>query len=79
MNILKSLLHFKKKQVNYTSRFFFFFLLPVLRTLMGHKASITSLGFHPFGDFLASSSMDTNIKVGVSALCCYTKSKTSDD
>lgn len=46
---------------------------------MGHKASITSLGFHPFGDFLASSSMDTNIKVGVSALCCYTKSKTSDD
>lgn len=32
---------------------------------MGHKANITSLGFHPFGDFLASSSMDTNIKVGV--------------
>uniref|UniRef100_A0A669AX51 Katanin p80 WD40 repeat-containing subunit B1 n=1 Tax=Oreochromis niloticus TaxID=8128 RepID=A0A669AX51_ORENI len=37
----------------------------ILRTLMGHKANITSLGFHPFGDFLASSSMDTNIKVGV--------------
>uniref|UniRef100_A0A3Q3NJX7 Katanin p80 WD40 repeat-containing subunit B1 n=1 Tax=Labrus bergylta TaxID=56723 RepID=A0A3Q3NJX7_9LABR len=36
-----------------------------LRTLMGHKANITSLGFHPFGDFLASSSMDTNIKVSV--------------
>uniref|UniRef100_A0A3Q4I739 Katanin p80 (WD repeat containing) subunit B 1 n=1 Tax=Neolamprologus brichardi TaxID=32507 RepID=A0A3Q4I739_NEOBR len=35
----------------------------VLRTLMGHKANITSLGFHPFGDFLASSSMDTNIKL----------------
>uniref|UniRef100_A0A3Q4I751 Katanin p80 (WD repeat containing) subunit B 1 n=1 Tax=Neolamprologus brichardi TaxID=32507 RepID=A0A3Q4I751_NEOBR len=34
-----------------------------LRTLMGHKANITSLGFHPFGDFLASSSMDTNIKL----------------
>lgn len=32
---------------------------------MGHKANITSLGFHPFGDFLASSSMDTNIKVSV--------------
>ncbi|XP_076592054.1 katanin p80 WD40 repeat-containing subunit B1 isoform X2 [Chaetodon auriga] len=30
---------------------------------MGHKANITSLGFHPFGDFLASSSMDTNIKL----------------
>ncbi|MEQ2180105.1 hypothetical protein GOODEAATRI_032318, partial [Goodea atripinnis] len=34
----------------------------LLRTLMGHKANITSLGFHPFGNFLASSSMDTNIK-----------------
>uniref|UniRef100_A0A672ZL57 Katanin p80 WD40 repeat-containing subunit B1 n=1 Tax=Sphaeramia orbicularis TaxID=375764 RepID=A0A672ZL57_9TELE len=34
----------------------------ILRTLMGHKANITSLGFHPFGDFIASSSMDTNIK-----------------
>ncbi|XP_029353343.1 katanin p80 WD40 repeat-containing subunit B1 isoform X2 [Echeneis naucrates] len=30
---------------------------------MGHKANITSLGFHPFGDFLASSSLDTNIKL----------------
>ncbi|KAM9408631.1 katanin p80 WD40 repeat-containing subunit B1-like isoform 2-T4 [Pholidichthys leucotaenia] len=35
----------------------------ILRTLVGHKANITSLGFHPFGDFLASSSMDTNIKL----------------
>ncbi|XP_063738303.1 katanin p80 WD40 repeat-containing subunit B1 isoform X2 [Eleginops maclovinus] len=35
----------------------------VLRTLMGHKSNITSLGFHPFGDFLASSSTDTNIKL----------------
>lgn len=32
---------------------------------MGHKANITGLGFHPFGNFLASSSVDTNIKVGV--------------
>ncbi|XP_037618806.1 LOW QUALITY PROTEIN: katanin p80 WD40 repeat-containing subunit B1 [Sebastes umbrosus] len=30
---------------------------------MGHKSNITSLGFHPSGDFLASSSMDTNIKL----------------
>ncbi|KAF3832081.1 hypothetical protein F7725_025746 [Dissostichus mawsoni] len=35
----------------------------ILRTLMGHKSNITSLGFHPFGDFLASSSTDTNIKL----------------
>uniref|UniRef100_A0A3Q4I4P8 Katanin p80 (WD repeat containing) subunit B 1 n=1 Tax=Neolamprologus brichardi TaxID=32507 RepID=A0A3Q4I4P8_NEOBR len=40
-----------------------FTIYVILRTLMGHKANITSLGFHPFGDFLASSSMDTNIKL----------------
>uniref|UniRef100_A0A3B4BK80 Katanin regulatory subunit B1 n=1 Tax=Periophthalmus magnuspinnatus TaxID=409849 RepID=A0A3B4BK80_9GOBI len=35
-----------------------------LRTLMGHKANITSLGCHPLSEnFLASSSMDTNIKL----------------
>uniref|UniRef100_A0A8C5EA07 Katanin p80 WD40 repeat-containing subunit B1 n=1 Tax=Gouania willdenowi TaxID=441366 RepID=A0A8C5EA07_GOUWI len=34
----------------------------VLRTLVGHRANITSLSFHPYGFFLASSSMDTNIK-----------------
>lgn len=39
---------------------------------MGHKANITSLGFHPFGDFLASSSMDTNIKVGAGLCLCVT-------
>ncbi|CAL9702234.1 unnamed protein product [Knipowitschia caucasica] len=34
------------------------------RTLMGHKANITSLGCHPLSDnFLASSSIDTNIKL----------------
>ncbi|KAJ0056525.1 hypothetical protein NL108_010229, partial [Boleophthalmus pectinirostris] len=36
----------------------------LLRTLMGHKANITSLGCHPMSEnFLASSSMDTNIKL----------------
>lgn len=39
-------------------------LLPVLRTLMGHKANICSLDFHPYGEFVASGSQDTNIKVG---------------
>ena len=37
--------------------------LLVLRTLMGHKANICSLDFHPYGEFVASGSQDTNIKV----------------
>lgn len=37
--------------------------LVVLRTLMGHKANICSLDFHPYGEFVASGSQDTNIKV----------------
>lgn len=36
----------------------------ILRTLMGHKANITGLGCHPLSaNLLASSSMDTNIKL----------------
>ncbi|NXT22263.1 KTNB1 protein, partial [Syrrhaptes paradoxus] len=35
----------------------------VLRTLLGHKANICSLDFHPFGSFVASGSLDTNIKL----------------
>lgn len=35
----------------------------VLRTLVGHKANICSLDFHPYGEFVASGSQDTNIKV----------------
>uniref|UniRef100_A0A452V8H3 Katanin regulatory subunit B1 n=1 Tax=Ursus maritimus TaxID=29073 RepID=A0A452V8H3_URSMA len=35
----------------------------ILRTLMGHKANICSLDFHPYGEFVASGSQDTNIKV----------------
>ena len=38
-------------------------LYVVLRTLMGHKANVCSLDFHPFGEYLASGSVDTNIKV----------------
>lgn len=45
-------------------------LLLVLRTLVGHKANICSLDFHPYGEFVASGSQDTNIKVRCpSALC----------
>ena len=35
----------------------------VVRTLTGHKMSIRGLDFHPYGDFVASGSVDTNIKV----------------
>ena len=35
----------------------------VIRTLTGHKSSIRSLDFHPYGDYAASGSLDFNIKV----------------
>ncbi|POI29179.1 hypothetical protein CIB84_007070, partial [Bambusicola thoracicus] len=34
-----------------------------LRTLLGHKANICSLDFHPYGSFVASGSLDTDIKL----------------
>ena len=34
-----------------------------MRTLTGHKSNIRSLDFHPYGEFVASGSLDTNIKV----------------
>ena len=37
----------------------------VIRTLTGHKANIRCLDFHPYGDFVASGSLDTNVKVHV--------------
>ena len=39
--------------------------LIVLRTLTGHKSSAKSVDFHPFGDYVTSGSLDTNIKVMV--------------
>lgn len=44
--------------------------LLVLRTLMGHKANICSLDFHPYGEFVASGSQDTNIKVRLGPAPC---------
>ena len=41
----------------------FLFYILVVRTLTGHKSNIKSLEFHPYGDFVASGSLDTNIKV----------------
>jgi katanin p80 WD40 repeat-containing subunit B1 len=35
----------------------------VVRTLSSHKASISSLEFHPFGEFFASGSTDKSIRV----------------
>lgn len=37
----------------------------VVKTLTGHKSNIKSLDFHPFGDFVASGSLDTNVKVWI--------------
>ena len=39
------------------------FIISVIRTLTGHKSSIRSLDFHPYGDYAASGSLDYNIKV----------------
>ena len=35
----------------------------VVRTLTGHKSSIRGIDFHPYGEFVASGSLDTNVKV----------------
>jgi len=35
----------------------------VIRTLLGHRAPCISVEFHPYGDFFASGSLDTNLKV----------------
>ncbi|CAG2066509.1 unnamed protein product, partial [Timema podura] len=35
----------------------------IVRTLTGHKASIRSIDFHPYGDFLTSGSLDTSIRL----------------
>ena len=39
--------------------------IAVLRTLTGHKASVRSLDFHPLGDYVASGSQDSTIKVSL--------------
>jgi WD40 repeat protein len=38
-------------------------MLTVVRSLSGHKANIRSVDFHPYGDFIASGSLDTVLKV----------------
>ena len=42
------------------------FAVSVVRTLTGHKSSIRGIDFHPYGEFVASGSLDTNVKVSKS-------------
>ena len=35
----------------------------VVRTLTGHRSNCIAVDFHPFGEFFASGSLDTNLKV----------------
>lgn len=35
----------------------------MVRTLSGHRSNCTAVEFHPFGEFFASGSLDTNLKV----------------
>ena len=43
-------------------------LSTAVRSITGHKAAVSCLDFHRYGDILASGSMDTNVKV-----CIHTK------
>jgi WD40 repeat protein len=36
---------------------------PAVRTLTGHRSSCLSISFHPFNDYVATGSLDTNLKV----------------
>lgn len=38
-------------------------LCVVVRTLTGHRSNCISVDFHPFGEFFASGSLDTNLKI----------------
>lgn len=38
-------------------------LCVVVRTLTGHRSNCTAVDFHPFGEFFASGSLDTNLKI----------------
>ena len=52
-----------------------FMFVSVLRTLTGHKAGIKSLDFHPYGEYVASGSMDCSVKVSqVSSDCSFSVS-----
>lgn len=35
----------------------------IVRTLTGHRSGLRAVDFHPYGDFLTSSSLDSTVKV----------------
>lgn len=35
----------------------------MVRTLTGHRSNCTAVEFHPFGEFFASGSLDTNLRI----------------
>lgn len=41
----------------------------IVRTLTGHRGGLRAIDFHPYGDFLTSSSLDTTVKVIRSLHC----------
>lgn len=43
--------------------YFYCILITVIRTLLGHKGKVNCVDFHPYGDFVASGSHDSTIKV----------------
>ncbi|KAF3340905.1 Katanin p80 WD40 repeat-containing subunit B1 [Carex littledalei] len=45
------------------SLFFFINIRTVMRSLTGHRSNCMTIDFHPFGEFFASGSLDTNIKI----------------
>ena len=40
-----------------------YLLVAVIRTLTGHRSNCTAVEFHPFGEFFASGSSDTNLRI----------------
>lgn len=46
-----------------TYAFFHLLRCLVVRTLTGHRSNCISVDFHPFGEFFASGSLDTNLKI----------------
>lgn len=38
-------------------------VVAVVRTLTGHRSNCIAVDFHPFGEFFASGSLDTNLKI----------------
>jgi katanin p80 WD40 repeat-containing subunit B1 len=49
--------------LNVGSEIFHFHNLKVICNLIGHKATVTSLEFHAYADYIASGSMDSHIRV----------------